>query len=246
MAVGFGQFGLLFLAMDGMISPGLASLVIQMQVFFTVGFSMARSGERLKPHQLAAFALALTGMGVIAAHNGPQNGHGATATGLVLVLLSAASWAVSNQAAREAIHADPQLNILAYVVWASLFALPPLYLLSLWREGWPAMIAGISHAGAATWAVVLWQSLGNTMFGYGCWAWLLARYPAIGDEWPGSESAMARQAQTGAQRPAGPGLMPMVLGGMAAGSRKGWLVLVCGGGGGGGGASGLRIILPSA
>ena len=27
-------------------------------------------------------------------------------------------------------------------------------------------------------AAVLWQSAGNTLFGYGAWAWLLARYPA--------------------------------------------------------------------
>jgi O-acetylserine/cysteine efflux transporter len=26
--------------------------------------------------------------------------------------------------------------------------------------------------------VVAWQSVGNTMFGYGAWGWLLARYPA--------------------------------------------------------------------
>jgi O-acetylserine/cysteine efflux transporter len=174
-AVGFGQFGLLFLAMDGMISPGLASLVIQMQVFFTIGFSMARSGERLGLHQLAAFALALAGMGVIAAHNGA---HGATLTGLVLVLASAASWAVSNQAAREAGQANPNLNMLAYVVWASMFSLPPLYLLSWWREGWGVIQQSLSHTTPATWAVVLWQSVGNTMFGYGCWGWLLARYPA--------------------------------------------------------------------
>lgn len=176
LAVGFGQFGLLFLAMDGMISPGLASLVIQMQVFFTIGISMIRSGERLGPHQIAAFALALAGMGLIAAHNGA--GNGATAMGLLLTLAAAASWAVSNEAAREAGRASPGLNVLAYVVWGSLFALPPLYLLSLWREGWPAIVAGLSHATPATWAVVLWQSLGNTMFGYGCWAYLMARYPA--------------------------------------------------------------------
>ena len=29
-----------------------------------------------------------------------------------------------------------------------------------------------------TWAAVLWQSVGNTLFGYGAWAWLLARPPA--------------------------------------------------------------------
>ena len=71
-AIGAGQFGLLFIAMNGRIPPGLASLVVQMQVFFTIGLAMWRTGERIKPHQLAAFALALAGMGVIAAHSGPQ------------------------------------------------------------------------------------------------------------------------------------------------------------------------------
>jgi len=169
-AIGLGQFGLLFIAMNGLISPGLASLVVQMQVFFTIGLSMLRSGERLKPYQLAAFALAIAGMGVIVAHNG----RGATIAGLVLVIGAAASWALANQCAKEA----GKVNALAYVVWASLFSLPPLYLLSLWREGWPAIATGLGHATLATWVVILWQSVGNTMFGYGVWAWLLARYPA--------------------------------------------------------------------
>ena len=170
LAIGLGQFGLLFIAMNGMISPGLASLVIQMQVFFTIALSMLRSGERLKPYQLAAFALAIAGMAVIVAHNGK----GATILGLGLTLAAAASWALANQASKEA----GKVQALSYVVWAALFSTPPLYLLSLWREGWPAMQAGILHARPATWAVVLWQSAGNTMFGYGVWAWLLARYPA--------------------------------------------------------------------
>ena len=170
LAIGLGQFGLLFIAMNGMISPGLASLVIQMQVYFTIALSMVRTGERLKPHQLAAFALALAGMGVIMAHNGK----GATIVGLVLTLGAAASWALANQASKEA----GKVNALAYVVWASMFSVPPLYLLSFWREGWPAMAAGISHADWKTWLVIAYQSAGNTMFGYGVWAWLLARYPA--------------------------------------------------------------------
>ena len=170
LAIGLGQFGLLFIAMDGMISPGLASLVIQMQAFFTIALSMMRSNERLKPYQLIAFGLALAGIGVIMAHNGK----GATVAGLALTFGAAASWALANQASKEA----GKVNALAYVVWASLFSVPPLYLLSLWREGWPAMAAGISHAGWGTWAVILYQSAGNTMFGYGVWAWLHARYPA--------------------------------------------------------------------
>ena len=33
-------------------------------------------------------------------------------------------------------------------------------------------------ADASTWAAVLWQSIGNTLFGFAAWGWLLARHPA--------------------------------------------------------------------
>ncbi|HKU54556.1 MAG TPA: EamA family transporter, partial [Rhizomicrobium sp.] len=88
--------------------------------------------------------------------------------------LAAMGWALGNQAGREA----GKVNMLAYVVWAALFSVPPLLLLSLLLEGPTAILAGIEHAGPVTWAAVLWQSAGNTMFGYACWAWLLSRYPA--------------------------------------------------------------------
>ncbi|HPA39780.1 MAG TPA: EamA family transporter, partial [Phenylobacterium sp.] len=45
-------------------------------------------------------------------------------------------------------------------------------------EGWPAMRDGIARADLMTWSAVLWQSVGNTLFGYVAWGFLLARYPA--------------------------------------------------------------------
>src|SRR5689334_18585297 len=66
--IGVGQFGLLYLAMRSQISPGLASLVIQMQVFFTIGLSMRLTGERLRSLQWLALALAVAGIALIAAH----------------------------------------------------------------------------------------------------------------------------------------------------------------------------------
>ncbi len=68
--------------------------------------------------------------------------------------------------------------MLAYVVWASVFAVPPLLALSLIFEGWPAIEAGVRGADAMTWAALLYQSFGNSLFGYAAWAWLLSRYPA--------------------------------------------------------------------
>jgi O-acetylserine/cysteine efflux transporter len=168
--IGAGQFGLLFIAMHGRISPGLASLVIQVQVFFTIGLAMRSSGERLQPLQFGALALAVAGIAVIGAHTGAS----ASVLGLVLVILAALAWAAGNIVARQA----GRVNMLAYVVWASLFSVPPLLLLSLLLEGPRAIVAGLHAAGVATWAVVLWQSVGNTLFGYTAWGWLLARHEA--------------------------------------------------------------------
>ena len=69
-------------------------------------------------------------------------------------------------------------NMLAYVVWASLFSAPPLLIFSLVLEGPRAIADGLAHAGIAAWASVLWQSGANTMFGYALWGWLLTRHPA--------------------------------------------------------------------
>lgn len=168
--IGVGQFGLLFVAMNGHISPGLASLVIQIQVFFTIGLSMYLSGERLQRVQWLALVLAAAGLGTIVLHTDGST----TLLGLGLILLAALSWAGGNIVARQA----GQINMVAYVVWSSAFAVPPLLALSVMVEGWEAVLGGVRAADASTWLAVGWQAWGNSLFGYAAWGWLLARYPA--------------------------------------------------------------------
>lgn len=168
--IGVGQFGLLFLAMEGNITPGLASLVIQLQVFFTIGLAVSLTGERVQRFQIAALLLAVAGIAVILAHSDAAT----TPLGLALTLIAAMSWAGGNVVQRS----TPSANMVAYVVWASLFSAPPLYLISLVFEGWPAIRAGLESADLATWAAVASQAFANTLFGYAAWGWLLARYPA--------------------------------------------------------------------
>ena len=168
--VGVGQFGLLYLAMRSQISPGLASLVIQTQVFFTLLLAMRMSGERVQGFQWLALAMAAAGIGVIASHTDGST----TVLGLAMVLVAAFSWSSGNIVGKRA----GAVNMLAYVIWSSAFAAPPLFALSLVVEG-PAQIGqALAHAGLGAWAAVLWQSVGNTLFGYGAWSWLLSRHPA--------------------------------------------------------------------
>lgn len=168
--IGAGQFGLLYMAIDGRISPGLASLVVQTQVFFTIALVMFVDGERLKPFQFFALALAVTGLATIGWHTDGAT----TIPGLALVLLAALSWSLGNLVARRA----GRVDMLAYVVWGSMFSAPPLLVMSLLVEGWPAIMRGVAQADGWTWLAVVWQSVGNSLFGYAAWGWLLARYPA--------------------------------------------------------------------
>jgi O-acetylserine/cysteine efflux transporter len=168
--IGAGQFGLLYLAMNGHISPGMASLVVQTQVFFTIGLAMAADGERVRSHQWLALVMASAGIGVIGWHTGGDT----TVTGLLMVLAAAMAWACGNQVARRM----GRVDMLGVVVWSSVFALPPLVTLSLIVEGPARWAQGFAAADAGTWLAVAWQAAGNALFGYAAWGWLLARHPA--------------------------------------------------------------------
>jgi O-acetylserine/cysteine efflux transporter len=170
-AIGVGQFGILYFAIDGRISPGLASLVIQTQVFFTIGFAMFFAKERLRLYQAVAVSVSMTGLGIIALHADADT----TFVGMALVVFAGLSWGIANTVSRRA----GSINMLSYVVWASLFSLPPLLLISLIFEGgWERMSTSMIAAPMGAWAGVFWQSWGNTVFGYAAWAWLLSKHPA--------------------------------------------------------------------
>jgi O-acetylserine/cysteine efflux transporter len=175
--IGVGQFGVLYLAINGHISPGLASLVIQTQVFFTIGMAMFFTRERVQVFQWAALLLAVAGIAVIGLHTDGST----TFQGVLMVVFGAFCWAGANTVAKQASATQapaPKVNMLGFVIWSSAYAVPPLLLLSLVFEGWPAMRAGLTHNNLTAWAAVFWQAWGNTLFGYAAWAWLLSRYPA--------------------------------------------------------------------
>jgi len=171
LATGVGQFGVMYFAIDGRISPGLASLVVQTQVFFTIGFAMFFAKEGLKPYQAVAVAIAMMGLVIIALHTDAST----TFLGLALVVLAGLSWGAANTVSRSA----GSINMLAYVVWASAFSIPPLFLMSfVFEGGWEHMNASMASAPLGAWLGVLWQSWGNTLFGYAAWGWLLSKHPA--------------------------------------------------------------------
>jgi O-acetylserine/cysteine efflux transporter len=168
-----GQFGVMFYAMRQDVTPGLASLIIQMQVFFTIGLAMWMHGERVRLGQVIAIALAFVGIAIIGQH-AIRDGASVTPLGMLLLLFAAASWSAANLVVRSA----GRVDAVAFVVWASPFSLPPLFALAYCVHGGTAIansLHGLTWVGASA---VAWQAIGNTLFGFAAWNWLLARYRA--------------------------------------------------------------------
>ena len=168
--IGCGQFGLLFWVMQENITPGLASLIIQMQVFFTILLAVVILGESVKVSQIVALIVCFLGLALIINFTDGQT----TFIGVVVTLVAAMSWACGNLIVKNA----GNVNILAFLVWSSMFSVPPLALAAWYLEGVESIVRSLSQASWKGWSVVLWQSIGNTLVGYGLWNMLLSRYSA--------------------------------------------------------------------
>ncbi|MER7167960.1 EamA family transporter [Micromonospora sp. NPDC000207] len=169
LVLGFFQFGLLFAGIDAGLSAGLASIVLQLQVFFTIGLAALVFRERVNPAQVTGMALAAGGMALIAA--GVSDGS-ATVLGVLLVTGAAASWGLANIIVKKAQTED----FLAFMVWSSLIPPVPLLLLTLWLSG-PASVAdSLTDLSWASVGSVLYLVYPTTLFGYAVWNRLLRRY----------------------------------------------------------------------
>lgn len=163
------QFGLLFSGIHLGLSAGLASLVLQVQMFFSMGLAALFFKDRPSAWKICGSLISFAGIGVVAAH-----ADGSTSLiGLILTLLAALSWSVGNMFTKKVDAASP----LALVVWGNLVALPFMALTSLLLEG-PAVIGNsFQHISLETIIAVVYIVYVSTHVGYGAWGFLLKSYP---------------------------------------------------------------------
>ena len=164
------QFACMFMAMQLGLSAGLASVMLQLQVFITLGLSVAFLNERLTLPQIGGTLIAVAGFGLVALHSGGD----VSLAGVGCAMLAACSWAYGNFMSRGL----GKVNSLALVAWGGLVVPLPMGLASLVFEG-PARIGqSLTHVGwpaALSLAFIVYVS---THVGYTLWSWLLARHPA--------------------------------------------------------------------
>lgn len=166
------QFSLLFAGMALGVGAGLASLLLQAQVFVTIGLALVLGAERPSLAQWCGLLLGCAGLGLLALESREH----ASVAGLSCVLAAALSWGVANTLSRRLLSAQPVLGLVA---WGSLFSVPPVAAVSLWREGWTAWCQVFTTAHAQSWWAVAFIAYVSTLGGFALWGWQMRRYPAI-------------------------------------------------------------------
>jgi len=175
LAIGVFQFGLLFLGMQLGMPAGLSSLVIQVQVFFTIGLGIAFLGDHVRRENIIGAAIAAVGIVLLAIYK-IQSGAATTLAGLLVIVVAAFAWAVGNIVAKRAA-GDHSADMFALVVWSSLVPPIPLLIASYMFEGGRHVVHTIASASWLMWACALFLAYAATLFGFASWARLLHRYP---------------------------------------------------------------------
>lgn len=166
------QFSFLFMGMYAGMSPGMASIVIQVQVFFSLFFAMIFLDERPKVWEIAGALVSFSGIALIAMNFEKTN----SLVGFIFILAAAASWGAGTLITKK-IKNKTDRNMFALVIWGSLVAVVPMFVLSLIVEGPQSMIDTYHHVTWVGSSSLLYTVYGSTLVGYGVWNWLLSRYP---------------------------------------------------------------------
>ncbi|MFD2163134.1 EamA family transporter [Paradesertivirga mongoliensis] len=164
------QFGFLFSGIHLGLSPGLASLLLQVSVFFSMGLAFLFFKEKPSFLKVVGSLISFVGIGIVAAHIDGQ----ATLIGLVLTLLAAFAWSAGNMFTKKVNAQSP----LALVVWGNLIAFPIMVVASMTMEGPALMEHSLQNTSWATVAAVFYIVYISTHIGYGAWGFLLKSYSA--------------------------------------------------------------------
>ena len=173
LTISFGQFAFLFTAMKVGMPAGIASLVLQSQVLFTLLFAAVLLREHWLAHQPFTLGVSALGLILLATQQGQS---GMTLAGFLLTICAAACWGLGNIINRHISH-QASLNLLSLVVWSALIPPLPFFIASYWLEGPTVMVNSLLHLQWHSILAVVYLALIATLYGYVAWGRLLRTYP---------------------------------------------------------------------
>ncbi len=162
------QYFLLFCGMQLGMPAGLAALLYQTQVFFSILIAALLFKEKIQFWQIIGILTAFCGVGIIFAHLDGST----TLIGFILTIMAAFCWALGNIITKRV----GNVNMLALVVWGNFVSWPPMLLFTLILEG-PSSIHTLANISSLGIISVVYIAFISTVFCFSMWNRLLKRYP---------------------------------------------------------------------
>lgn len=166
---GLGMWGVINYGIQVGVSPGIASLIVQLSVFFTMGWGALLFKERIGGTQVVGALFALMGLGgIISVQQGTH-----AVFGVLLIVLSAVAWSVGNVIIKK----SGVKEIFSFMVWSSLIPPVPLFVIAWLSKGmtpFESLVDGLNRVAVVS---IAFQVYLATHFAYWGWNSLLKMYP---------------------------------------------------------------------
>ncbi len=165
---GIFQFALLTFSIEFGMSPGLASVALQVHVFFTIILGIVFLHERITKITVTSLIIGLGGLIVL----GSSKDTDTNMIAVILLSLSALSWAFSNIITKK----TGDVNMFSFVIWSSLIPIFPLLFMSIYFDGWDGVVQNIESISGASIMSLLYLSYATTIFGFGLWSTMIKKH----------------------------------------------------------------------
>jgi O-acetylserine/cysteine efflux transporter len=157
------------MGMKAGMTPGLASLIAQVQIFFSIFFAAVLLNEMPSLIQIIGAIVSFSGIGLVAMHLDGS----VTLPGFLLIIGASISWGLGNLVTKKLSH----VNMISLVVWGSFVACFPILLVSLIFEGPRAIFNTFQHVTLLGVSSVCYIVYVSTWIGYGVWSKLIKEHP---------------------------------------------------------------------
>ncbi len=162
------MFTLLFIGMHLGMPAGLSSIVLQVQVVFTLILSGLILRDWPSLWQKLGITIAFAGIGLLVFDKYET----ASFAGMLFVIGSGFAWAIANILMKQC----GSIDMFRLMIWMSLVPPIPLVLVSLIFE--KGQIQALGHISLSGWGAVFYTGLISTVLAYSLWGKLFQRYSA--------------------------------------------------------------------
>ncbi|EAX8334808.1 hypothetical protein AG21_04440 [Salmonella enterica subsp. arizonae] len=167
---GVGLWWVVNFAMFNGLSAGLSSVFLQFSAFFTIVLSCFFLGEKINKIHISGIVTAFIGL-IMIIHFSEES---STIKGVFFVIIAAMSWAVCN----IIVKLTRPANMIAFIVWSSLFSAPAVLIMTVYVKGWGGVLSIPDDITVVSSFSVLFQAYITTVVGYMIWNNLMKKYPA--------------------------------------------------------------------